>query len=139
MVIHLVDIDWSYVDKIDIDQVWAQAKALFDAGEAWKLEGQEADLVNVVNEEYQIEDPLVSYILARFEITGNPTDRVPTARVLKELHIDGWRLHAPKAESMALASIFRTEDRFKGQVESYSDGQQRGYQGLEVKDRLVNP
>jgi len=137
MVVHLVDIDWHYTD-VDIHQVWAQAKALFDAGETWQLEGQEATLAQDANAEYEIEDPLLSYILQRFGITGDPVDRVPTAQILKELHIDGWRLHTPKAESMALASIFKTEQRFCD-VLSYSDGSQRGYQGLVVKDRLSTP
>lgn len=139
MVIHLVDIDWKYESVVSVDQMWAQAKALFDAGETWKLEGAELDLANTTNEEYEIEDPLVSYILQRFEITGDRLDKVSTAQILKELHIDGWRLRTPRSESMALATIFKTEDRFKGQVIPYSDGQQRGYDGLEVKDRLTTP
>jgi len=138
MVVHLVDIDWKYT-KLDIHQIWAQAKALYDQGETWHLEGQEQNMANTANEEYQIEDPLLSYVLQRFEITGDRLDKIPTAQILRELHMDGWRLRTPRSESMALATIFKTEDRFKDQVFPYSDGKQRGYDGLEVKDRLATP
>jgi predicted P-loop ATPase len=137
MVAHLVNIDWDYT-AVDIGQVWAQAKALFDAGETWQLEGQEADLADEANAEYEIEDPLVSYILQRFKVTGDPLDEIPTAKILKELHIDGWRLRTPRSESMALASIFKTEIRFSD-VRPYNNGSQRGYQGLELLDRLSTP
>jgi len=138
MVVHLVDIDWSYQDNVDIGQVWAQAKALFDQGETWKLEGQELDLANAANEEYQIEDPLVSYILQRFKITGDPIDRIPTSKILRELHMDGWRLHTPRSESMAIASIFKTEQQFCD-VQPYRTNSDRGYSGLEVIDRMTTP
>jgi predicted P-loop ATPase len=139
MVAHLVDIDQSYDGKEDVDQVWAQAKALYDQGETWQLKGAEADLAQQANEEYKIEDPLLSYVLQRFDVTGDQSDRLETARILKELHIDGWRLGTPRAESMALASLFKTEKQFQGAVQTYRTSSDRGYTGLTVKDRIANP
>ena len=138
MVVHLADIDHGYDGKEDVEQVWAQAKALYDQGETWQLAGSEADLAEQANEEYQIEDPLTSYVLQRFTITGDLADRVETARILKELHIDGWRLHTPKAESMAIASLFKTQEQFQD-VQPYRTKHDRGYEGLIVKDRIANP
>jgi predicted P-loop ATPase len=138
MVAKLLSINWDYV-LLDVNQVWAQAKALYDAGETWKLQDADADLATQANEDYQIEDPLLSYVLRRFDITGDPANRLETAEILRELHLDGWRMHSPKSESMALASLFKTSSVIAGQVNPYRTGFGRGYEGLILKDRINTP
>ena len=138
MIVKLESINWDY-DKLNVDQIWAQAKALYDVGETWQLRDSEKDLATEANEEYQIEDPLLSYVLGRFDITGDPVDEITTAQMLKELHLDGWRLSSPKAESMALAGLFKTEPQLQGQVGKIANTSTRGYWGLTVRDRIANP
>lgn len=49
LVTEITDIDWDYKEDLDPDQVWAQAKALYDADDTWMLTEEEEDLRDEVN------------------------------------------------------------------------------------------
>lgn len=55
-VCELTAIDWSYARAVDRNQLWAQAKALFDAGEEWQFSTEEAQAAARINLEYQMQD-----------------------------------------------------------------------------------
>jgi hypothetical protein len=125
MSVHLLAIDWHYTG-IDVDQVWAQAAALYRTGEPWELLGEEAALAQHANEDYEVDDPLEGYIHRCYTITGDPGDRVLTCDILDRLHGTGWTgLHSPTRESMELSSRLK-----KLGLEQFKGARGRGWQGL---------
>ncbi len=58
MVCTLESINWSYSKDVDINQLWGQAKALYDAGEPWKLTSEDYVLSEKISAEYETEDVL---------------------------------------------------------------------------------
>lgn len=65
-----------YNHTIDMQQVWAQVKVVFDAGETHRLTEDEQRLINIENELFKHVDPLEESILSRFDWSdsyrGNP-------------------------------------------------------------------
>ena len=54
----LTEINWEYADEVDVNQLWAQAKALFDDGETGRLNAEEREIANRLNAEYEMENPI---------------------------------------------------------------------------------
>jgi hypothetical protein len=69
----LQKINWNYAKEVDVNQLWAQAVALFKQGEPWNLTEEEKRLSNEINATYEIENPLVQYLVRYFEI--DPTHK----------------------------------------------------------------
>lgn len=74
MVCSLEDIDWAYAETIDQDNVWAQAKALYERGERWLLKGAEKETVEEINAEYETPDIVAELCEQRLVVTGNEDD-----------------------------------------------------------------
>lgn len=125
MSVHLVRIDWQYDDVLNPTQVWAQAKALYDAGERWELDSDEADLARHANEAYEIEDPLQDVLMRCYEVTQNPRDFVASVDIRETLNGNGWRLQSPRAEAMAVSDLFKRMGIDKGKYNG-----ERGYFGI---------
>lgn len=70
LVCRLTGIDWAYAQKIDPHQVWAEAVALYKAGEPCLPIADETRLQNAINDEYMV--PMLS--LRR----SKPKDQTPT-------------------------------------------------------------
>lgn len=86
----LTAIDWSYTEKVDIGQVWAQAYHLFKEGEPWNLEGEEYDQAEGINTRYTTQNPLLDYIERYFTIQPEQTEWfTPTVDILDTLKISG--------------------------------------------------
>jgi hypothetical protein len=125
MAVHLRKIDWHYT-AIDVDQVWAQAVALYRAGEPWELLGEDAGLAQCANEEYEVDDPLEGYIRRCYTITHDPHDRVLTCDILDRLHGTGWiGQHTRRGESMELSPLLR-----KLGLKPFRSARGRGWQGI---------
>lgn len=60
--------DWKYANDIDVNQVWAQAVALFNKGEPWNLTKEEIENSNLINKAYELENPYEQYILKHFDV-----------------------------------------------------------------------
>lgn len=126
LVVTLQHIDWEYT-KRDVNQVWAEAVALYRAGEPWRLAPSEQVLRDRINEHYKIDDPLEDALRRYFVIDPqNPPETgawMPSADILDVLHRLGFR--KDKGTSMQLAGaahrIGLTKDKVNGQ---------RGYWGL---------
>jgi hypothetical protein len=100
----LTHIDFDYV-KIDINQVWAQAVALYKKGEPWAIEGDERVLIDQANEKYETENPVIDMIVKSFELVpGEETAFVPTSRMIEILHDNGWGSHNPVGEAMIIST-----------------------------------
>ena len=73
LTVEITAIDWrGYTTKIDVGQVWAQARALYERdANAWQLEETERAVRDRINGEFGMEDPVRDAILALFDVTPN--------------------------------------------------------------------
>jgi putative DNA primase/helicase len=53
--------------KLDMQQVWAEVKTLYDAGESWHLTRDELDALNTHNSEYEALSPVAEMIDRNFD------------------------------------------------------------------------
>ena len=128
MSVHLNSIDWGYT-QLDPGQVWAQAKALYDAGDPWTLTPAESQEAETANSDYQVADPLGDLLGRLYELTGDVSDSVSTVDVRAGLNSTGWRLRSPRSEAMAISAVFRTWGLSPEKV-SRGDKRERGYVGV---------
>ena len=70
MIAHVTAIDWAYT-KIDVDQLWAQAVALYLAGESWHLTPEEKEIADGINEQYKVADVVEENIVKYFDVDIN--------------------------------------------------------------------
>lgn len=86
----LTSIDWDYDKQININQIWAQAVALFNCGEAPELDKAIQDKVNAINGRYEVDDPIAYSLYKAFNIDPNQKlQSTPTAEIIKELRATG--------------------------------------------------
>lgn len=85
LVTNLTDIDWGYT-ALDVDQLWAQAVNIVQAGDDWKLTPEQVRARDETNEEYLISDPTKEALVELFEFTGNKSDTLSADGVLRVLH-----------------------------------------------------
>jgi len=64
----LTSIDWDYGKFIDVNQVWAQAVALFKGGETWELDLEIEKRMIEINSRYEVDDPIQFDIINRFNV-----------------------------------------------------------------------
>jgi putative DNA primase/helicase len=57
----------NYNHNIDMQQLWAEIKILFEEGESYRLTEEEHKLLNEENEQFMIQDPLQEAILKTFD------------------------------------------------------------------------
>ena len=133
VVVELESIDWGYT-TIDVSQMWAEAKAAYDAGEDWRLKDDERELSRKINERYRVQDPLDDMVAQLFEIDAEQSDwLMSTLDILEALHMIGWKLRTPRTESMALSAALKKTSAVKPDNKIYDpkSGQQvRGYLGI---------
>lgn len=85
MIAKLKEIDWSYT-RMDVDQIWAQAFSLYLIGETHLLKGDEAQLANDINEEYQTIDLVEETIKQHFVIDpDDKTEFLTTIEIIETL------------------------------------------------------
>ncbi|MFZ1757217.1 MAG: VapE domain-containing protein [Caldilineaceae bacterium] len=79
-------IDWGYATSIDVHQIWAQAYALYRAGEPWKLSTEEQAAHAVIVELYEVEDILAGYVQEYFRVEpDNPALYTHTTSIISTL------------------------------------------------------
>ncbi len=71
-VTRITGIDFGYKETVDMNQVWAQAVALYRQGERYTLDKETQTKVYEINDLYTNEDPLESYVRLLFEATKDP-------------------------------------------------------------------
>jgi hypothetical protein len=86
----LTSIDWDYDKFIDVNQVWAQAVALFKGGETWELPREVEEQMKEINSRYEVDDPIQFDIVDNFNVKPEDHGRVTaTAQIIHELRIKG--------------------------------------------------
>jgi len=124
-------IDWAYAEAINVDQVWATAYALYQLGEPWNLTREEMQEADDINATYEIEDPVMDYILQDYVVEPENLDAfVATTTVINALRDRGARLGSTeRSASMAVASAMKSLGAIGGQKRI--DGKRtRGYFGV---------
>jgi predicted P-loop ATPase len=126
-VVTLTGINWEYT-SIDVNQVWAEAVARYQMGEAWRLGAAEQTTQRELNQEYELADPIEGMLQKHFYIDADSTDWMSAADILEVLAERGLRGN-PRANQMMVASALRRLGIRKGRT--LVDGQrQYGYWGL---------
>jgi predicted P-loop ATPase len=83
VVCELERIDWTYAQRVNVAQVWAQAKALYDQGERGQFTAAELARVNTVNARFYTEGLAHSGLDMMIEL--DPEGFVPTDAIVREL------------------------------------------------------
>lgn len=101
----LTGIDWSY-RQLDIDQMWAQAKALYLAGEPHTLTVEEKAAQHRVNRQYEVETPLEDWISTYFTLTDDGDDALTMGEIITHLSEKGIKLGgSERGQAMELARV----------------------------------
>lgn len=93
--IGLTDIDHSYADKLNVNQLWAQIVAMYLNGESPELTTEESSAMKDAYSEHEIENPLQTYVQMYFKV--DPLDenkRCLTADIIQRLRSFNIALHA---------------------------------------------
>jgi hypothetical protein len=86
----LTKVNWNYATEVDVNQVWAQAVALYRSGEQWNLNDAEKAKANEINSTYEIESPIVQYVVRHFDIDQKHDDWVmPSSEISDALRGKG--------------------------------------------------
>ena len=92
MTVKITGINWDYT-KIEIDQLWAQAKYLYESGDVWEPTADELTRINAKNDSYQIDNLLTDLLQRHFYIDATRHDwktyTLDIAQRLKE--VGNWR------------------------------------------------
>jgi predicted P-loop ATPase len=128
LTISLARIDWSYTDRVDVNQVWAQAVALYRAGESPYLLDDERETQAKINAGFETVDPVDDVLVKELEINPKQFDWVmPSAEVLWIVDANLKGTSAQHARSVAAA----LKKRGIEVTRTYINGTQvRGYRGI---------
>lgn len=100
-----------YEHKFDMQQVWAEIQASFDAGMQWHLSPAEADALNESNSEHLAVDPIEERILSRLDWLAPSVEWrwVQATELLIEIGID----KPTRGDSTSAAGIIRKHNEGK--------------------------
>lgn len=94
LVANVEQIDWSYKANVNVDQVWAQVVALYQAGQHGTLTSEEVESRDAINSRYETGSTIYDLLATLFEYDrakGNDPDWQMTATdILRKL--DGFRV-----------------------------------------------
>ena len=83
-------INWKYETEIDINQIWAQAVALYEAGERVTLTPEEEKRIQEVTARFEIDEPLYYDLVKSFHVDPTETAKfTATAEIIHALRKDG--------------------------------------------------
>ena len=122
-------IDWNYSQDVDVNQVWAQAYALYQKGEPWRLTAEERSIHENIVEQYEVEDVLAGYVQQYFTVDpGNQSLYTHTIDIIDTLRTYGGAQGTNRAISMQLSGTLTR----LGLVRLKQDNR-RGYMGIAKK------
>jgi predicted P-loop ATPase len=91
LIIEIVDIDLEKLKSIDMNQVWAQAKALFHSGEKYWFDKEDVKVLNERNKQYEIERPEQELLLKKYRPTKQnekPDFELSATEIVNDLQDD---------------------------------------------------
>lgn len=125
LVVTLRSIDWQGYIQMDVNQVWAEAVALYRAGESWRLTADEQVVRDAINKDYETADPIEDALRRYFLLTpGDATGGwLSSEAILDVLHERGFR--KDKATSMAVAGACKRLGLVRDRIKN-----ERGFWGI---------
>lgn len=128
--------DWAYID-MDANSLWAQAMEMYKNGETSDLSDVEKARSLAVNEEYEIDNPVLGMI-EKYILIDPDNDEwwessIDILERLTERGLVGQRVH----NSMALAVAMNKLGLVKSKRENERGRQVRGYAGVKIPSDLL--
>ena len=134
----LAGLDWNYSQDVDVNQLWAQAYALYQSGESWQFSTEERAAHAEIVQTYEVEDILSGYVQEYFRVEpGNEALFMTTTEIISTLRKpEGADLKgSEKALSMQLATSLTSLGLVRKRQYVASEKAQRwGY--VEIAKRL---
>ena len=125
-VVSIVDVDKRYSKRIKPEQIWAQAVALYLAGETGELTEIEIEARETNNTRYQVTNPVEDWIFRYFK--KDPDGFTSTTDIVKTLQNKGYRGQT-RSIQMDVSSTLRSLGFEKAQV-TVDGKQRRGFYGI---------
>jgi hypothetical protein len=79
-----------YHHSIDMQQFWAEIKTLYEAGEKWHLDGDEADVLNQHNQDFTQTEPIIESVESKLDWEAQK-HRWTWKTATEICHLAGWR------------------------------------------------
>jgi predicted P-loop ATPase len=132
----ILSIDFDYT-KIDVNQVWAQAYAMYKAGEPWNLVQDESILISQTNENFETETPVIDLINKKFTVDQDNRDWFVTSlRIIEILRESGFTSHSPTGAAMMVSTAAKKMGLRKGVKRNSLGEAERGYFGMREKSSI---
>lgn len=131
MISKITKIDWSY-RNLNIQKIWGEAVAAYLSGEDWRLTVTEKQQRDLINEEYQVEEPVEGILRKYFKLDPNNIawwmSSTDIAKILEDPQQGNYRGNGSKATLMALAETMKRLGHKKAKQSGSN-----GYFGIDTK------
>ncbi len=129
MVVELTELDWGYT-RLDVQQVWAEAVALYAAGERGMPSQEEAEWRDKANaERHTAKGPLYDLVSTMFEITGSDGDFISNNDIYHVLSYHGAKTLERRVQ-MDIATALKAVGAQKSEPRRIDGQLVRGWTGL---------
>lgn len=128
LAVRIHDIDWTIINSLDVDQLWAEALAGYRRGETWELQGSEKTAQNELNRTHEIESILEGWITEHFILGADArmtaSEIIDTLRTKHDIRMSG----SERSQAMELSRVLTRLGVQKERTSTW-----RGYTGIMAK------
>lgn len=125
-------IDHGYSTAVCVNQLWAQAVALWRKGETWRLSKAMTAKQTELNHRYEAETDILDWLLRHYEITRNPDDFEAIPDMTAKLQDIGYRGGNTWAISREIAKALKREQLTVTQ-RRMGEGRPKGFIGIRAR------
>ena len=114
--------------QIDIDQVWAEAMALYQAGESWRLTPEEGAAQEQTNKQHEVGDPVDGWLEKHFwfDVVNDPNG-MTTADIIDVLRDKDAPINADRSWETRIGAALRKRGLFKRHISASGRRVRRWY------------